>query len=420
MTLQASGTVIPPKGQRRSWAIRFQANDKRHFMTLGRPADGWDRKRVEEELANVMADVRRGIWQPPGPKVPLAARRRMTFAELAEEWLEGACQEWRPRTDETVRDRLKHLLRFFGDRQLSAITVREVDRYRQRKLRERKAFEARDATAKSDVATGPPSRPLGNTSINRTIALLATILDAAIEYGYIESNPAKGRRRRLKEPRPSRTRLQREQVTALLSAAAELDREAGPGDSQRRQPLFAVLVLAGLRISEALDLRWRDVHLSERRLCVAESKTDTGIREVDLSPLLKRLLLEYRLRTPHDGPGDRVFPTKTGRRDNPSNIRNRFLRSAVDRANRELAKAGIREMRGITPHSLRRTYVSLLFIAGADLPYAMSQAGHADPRMTLGIYAETMASTTDYGAALDNVLASPQCATTPANAPALL
>lgn len=190
----------------------------------------------------------------------------------------------------------------------------------------------------------------------------------------------------------------------MLAAAAELDREARPGDSRRRQPLFAVLVLAGLRISEALDLRWRDVHLAERKLCVAEAKTDTAIREVDLTPVLQRLLSEYRARTPHDGPDDHVFPTKTGKRDNPSNIRNRFLANAVARANEELSKDGVREMRGITPHSLRRTYVSLLFIAGADLPYAMSQAGHADPRMTLGIYADTMASDVDYGVALDGFL----------------
>jgi integrase len=53
--------------------------------------------------------------------------------------------------------------------------------------------------------------------------------------------------------------------------------------------------LAGLRISEALDLRWRDVNLPARKLRVTGSKTDAGVREVDLTPTLAELLTEYRV-----------------------------------------------------------------------------------------------------------------------------
>jgi integrase len=55
----------------------------------------------------------------------------------------------------------------------------------------------------------------------------------------------------------------------------------------------------------------------------------------------------------------------------------------------------------VTPHSLRRTFISLLLAAGADVPYVMAQAGHTDPKMTLGLYAQVIASKTDHGAALD-------------------
>ena len=50
---------------------------------LGRPEDGWTRRRAEEELENVLADVRRGIWRPEesvrkaGPPEPLS---ELTFA----------------------------------------------------------------------------------------------------------------------------------------------------------------------------------------------------------------------------------------------------------------------------------------------------------------------------------------------------
>ena len=66
-----------------------------------------------------------------------------------------------------------------------------------------------------------------------------------------------------------------------------------------RRPLLAVLTLAGLRIGEGLALRWRDVSLADRKLRVAVSKTDAGIREVDLTPTLAEILTEYRARVRH-------------------------------------------------------------------------------------------------------------------------
>ena len=407
MPRKATGTVVPPKGQRKSWAIRFQAQGKRQTLTLGRPEDGWNRQRAEIELADVLAEVRRGLWSPPAPGSASAkVQSDPTFAEFAEEWLDGASQEWRPRTEELCRWRLSHLLPFFGALRLSEITVQEVDRYRLHKVRQRTKFEqaGQEQLARPPKGGGSLPRSLSNESINKTIRLLRAILELAVEYGYIDRNPARGRKRFLREAKPSRTYLQAGQVAALLAAAAELDEQARDGGDGRRQPLFAILALAGLRIGEALDLRWRDVNLVERKLWVAEAKTDAGVREVDLTPVLQKLLTEYRGRSRYDGPEDRVFPTKKGKRDNPSNVRNRFLDSAVKRANQRLRKEGLQEIRDITPHSLRRTFISLLLAAGADVPYVMAQAGHTDPRMTLGIYAQVITSKTDHGVALDGLV----------------
>lgn len=62
-------------------------------------------------------------------------------------------------------------------------------------------------------------------------------------------------------------------------------------------------------------------------------------------------------------------------------------------------------MPDVTPHSLRRTFISLLLAAGADVPYVMAQAGHNDPKMTLGLYAQVIVARTDHGAALDDMVA---------------
>jgi len=38
------------------------------------------------------------------------------------------------------------------------------------------------------------------------------------------------------------------------------------------------------------------------------------------------------------------------------------------------------------------------------VPYVMAQVGHNDPKVTLGIYAQVIASKDDHGAALDGLV----------------
>jgi integrase len=408
MPRKAIGSVIEPK-QGRAWAIRFRAYGKRRYVALGTSDEGWTREKAEKKLGHVLADVERGIWKPEAPPPDQGPAIEPTFHEFASEWFEGVAPELRERTRIDYQWRLSnHLLPYFAKLRLSAITVEEVDRYRREKVRESKAVTAarQRQLAMPERDRKRLVRPLSNGSINKTIRLLAVVLEQAVEYGYLDRNPAKGRKRLLKEDKPTRSYLQPDQVAALLSAAGKIDADAREGDTRRRRPLLATLTLAGLRISEALDLRWRDVNLEARRLRVAAAKTDAGVREVDLTPALQELLADYRSRSPYTQPGDLVFPTSAGRRDNPSNVRNRFLDSAAKLANVDLRAAGREPMPDVTPHSLRRTFISLLLAAGADVPYVMAQAGHTDPKMTLGLYAQVIARKTDHGAALDGIVAA--------------
>jgi integrase len=382
-------------------------NGKRHYISLGSAEEGWNRQRAERELRHVLADVERGVWQPKVQEADQPPAQEPTFHEFASEWFEGVSPELKKRTRVDYRWRLSnHLLPHFAKHQLTAITVEEVDRYRRRKVRESKSIEEarqKQLVVAPEKRTRLP-RPLSNSSINKTIRLLAVILEQAVEYGYLDRNPAKGRKRLLKEAKPPGSYLQPEQVAALLSAAGALDAEGRDGDIGRRRPLLATLTLAGLRISEALELRWCDVALGGRELRIKEAKTDAGVRTVDITPALQELLSEHRTKSRHTKPADFVFATRKGGRDNPSNVRQRFLAAAVERANASLREAGAEQIGDVTPHSLRRTFISLLLAAGADVPYVMAQAGHSDPKMTLGLYAKVIASKTDHGAALDGLI----------------
>jgi integrase len=44
----------------------------------------------------------------------------------------------------------------------------------------------------------------------------------------------------------------------------------------------------------------------------------------------------------------------------------------------------------LTPHSLRRTFASVLVALGRDPAVVMRQMGHTTPHLTLGVYAAAM------------------------------
>ena len=73
--------------------------------------------------------------------------------------------------------------------------------------------------------------------------------------------------------------------------------------------MLAVLVFAGLRIGELLDLRWRDVDLTAGRMRVRASKTDAACGTVDVLPVLRDELLALKASARHAAPNDLVFGT---------------------------------------------------------------------------------------------------------------
>lgn len=403
MPRASTGSVVEkPTRRGTSYGLRFRALGKRQFVHLGYTSEGWTRARGEQELANVLADVRRGIWLPPPDPAAAAmsAREVPTFHEFASEWFEaqkleggrngdgltaaGAADlEWRI---------THHLLPSFAGKRLDAITVEDVDRYRRAKVKEAEQRRAAIAAGKpKHDHDGRVLRPLGTTSINKTLGTLAAILEVAVEYELVPRNVAKGRRRRLPAAAPRRTWIDRaDHIAALLDAASELDADARANRGQRRA-LLSTLVFAGLRIGEALALRWRDVDLARGTITVRAAKTTAGIRQVTILPALRDELTTYRAGLVEAPATAFVFATSTGNAHGATNVRRRVLATAVELANERLEAADAELLPSqLTPHSLRRTFASLLFAIGEPPPWVMRQMGHTTPTLTLTIYAREM------------------------------
>ncbi len=380
-----TGTVLERTSKRNGtvYQIRWRVNGgPAKYETIGP-----DREEAERALARRLAEVNLGVYRE---------RPEASFHEFASEWFANHKPRLRPATVVDYELTLeRHLLPFFADYMLDQIGSELIERYVAEKVAEREEGE------------GPG---LSNRSINKTLTRLEQVMSAAVRHGYVDRNPVE-HVARLKVQKRTRPFLQLDQINPLLKAVAELDEELRRDAEARnrhwearpRLPLIMTLLLAGLRISEALAMRWGDVDLlsNPSRLSVRrsvyrgeEGPVKTGEEgTVTLPPRLMRALLEHKEHSPFDSDDDLVFPTWRGRHDNPSNVRVRVLKPAIARANRRLELEDKSLIPKVTPHGLRYTFCSLLIAQGEDVATVAAQMRHSDPTTTLRIYTQVMKHT---------------------------
>jgi integrase len=378
MARPPTGSVVEDqRGDTVRYGIRFRAYGKRHYVALGQVT----RQAADMELENVLADVRRGIWKPatPAPVVEAAPTREPTFHEFSSEWFAAREAEGlAPKTLVGLRGSLtNHLLPHFARMRLGEITAQEIDRYKIAKAEERTRIEAAKQAAKANGKTFT-ERGLSNSSINGTLRHLAQVLDAAVDYGLIPSNPAMGKRRRLKTSRPARPWIEPHQLKPFLEAPSGVGRV-----------LLWILIGTGVRNEEALSLRSQDIDLGTGHLYVRKSKTPKGVRRISLAPALREELTLWRNSARFTAPTDYVIHTSTGHAHNPSNLRRDVLAPAVKTADAALAELGILPIGHITFHGCRRSFASLRSYGGKSHRQTADLLGHEDVRFTLNVYAQS-------------------------------
>lgn len=167
-----------------------------------------------------------------------------------------------------------------------------------------------------------------------------------------------------------------------------LDRIAG----HRMESLYVTVITLGLRLSETLNLRWRDIDLDARELRVKtqsprtpkgkvverDPKTKAGKRTIGLPDHVVTALRARRIAAMEeclaagrafDG-SEFVWPTRKGDR--------MMHRVVLRQLERFCEKAGIRRRRF---HDLRHSAGTLLLAMGLGERVIMEILGHADPRM---------------------------------------
>lgn len=161
------------------------------------------------------------------------------------------------------------------------------------------------------------------------------------------------------------------EVRALFETCAHDDTASGPRDAA----ILSVLYGAGLRRSEAVKLDMADFDADTGALVVRSGKGAKD-RVVYLANGAGRAMVAW-IRTRGTEPGPLFLPVnKSGRI---------AVRRLTDQAILDILKrrAGQARVRDFSPHDLRRTMISDLLDAGADIAAVQRLAGHSNVQTTM-------------------------------------
>ena len=165
-------------------------------------------------------------------------------------------------------------------------------------------------------------------------------------------------------PRPLSER-DAERVRKVAAEPAKKDDANAKWIAARDVALLTLLYGAGLRISEALSLKRKDVPLGDSLVMLGKGRKE---RVIPILPAIREAIDAYVAQRPiSDAPDDPLFLSRRGK---PMSARE--AQSLMQRLRSEL---GLSER--ATPHALRHSFASHLLDGGADLRSVQELLGHA-------------------------------------------
>ena len=382
------------KAGERRYRVRWDLPAGRDGRRAQRAKRGFRTKREASAfLAEVMHDqTNRGR---------VSVRSDVTLGDYATAWLDGR-RDLKPTSRDNLRTCVEvHIVPRLGGRRLQDVSAEDVA-WLYGELAEHGKASGRCRTAGVTCAEHDCSPDghagLASKSLGHVHAALQGVLAAAVEDGLIPTNPAASKRARQARPRGGNGTKVRadqcwttEQARAFLAATAE----------DRLGALWTTLLGTGLRRGEAIALRWDDLDLDAGTLRVAgsdtvvrgqviesdETKSPAGIRTIVLGDDLVAALREHRRRQAEErlvaGPlwadTGAVFAEADGQPVHPTKASRTF--------SREAARVGLP---AIGLHGLRHTHATMLLRDGVPVTAVAQRLGHANPSITLSVYAHAV------------------------------
>jgi len=255
----------------------------------------------------------------------------------------AASRQW----DSASLGRLAYWVGHFGERELTSVTIEDVDDVLVQLAERGCLLSGRRSTVRS-------GKPLSGGTINRYVSTLGSLYKFARKARLVPRNflsPSRGIER-LPEPVDPDRYLRVEEVGRILACARVVDRR------WKRLPALIVLALhTGLRKGSLQKLRWENVDLDARRVVLGRTKNGEPIG----SALTEHCVSELE-RLPGKEPAALVFGNRYG---NPFHFKHLWKRAC--------AMAGLP---GRDFHELRHGCGSALAMAGANQALVMAVLGH--------------------------------------------
>jgi len=254
------------------------------------------------------------------------------------------------------------------------------------------------------LAANMLDRGLATKTVRNVLTFLHTLFEHALDRGYVRENPVRratrpGRRRR-GDVNPDLQFLTVDQLDAVIRAIPDevVVRKPAPTRRGRRGPaptpppdvlgpVLRVLILTaaitGLRQSELLGLRWRDVDWTAQRIRVrnayvrgehsSRGKSELStLRSVPMADRLARELDRWSRRSLYTSDDDLVFAhPQSGNPLDRTKVTRRF-KAACN-------AAGVRPVRF---HDLRHTFGTRMAASGQPVRSIQEFLGHADSKTT--------------------------------------
>ena len=231
------------------------------------------------------------------------------------------------------------------------------------------------------------ARGLAAKTVKGAIDTVYELLRFLVQTGLLAALPE---RPSLRLPDPLPRHLEPREVVRVADVVAQRESAATTAAEWLDLALYYLLGHGGLRISEALDLRFADLDLTGRRVWVRDGKGRRD-RLVYLTTHAADVLGRYREAVPHAGQ-DLVLSS----RGQPLRYNDAWTRT------RRLGEAA--GVPALSPHRLRHTYATHLINNGMSLEALRRLMGHENLNTTL-IYARLADTTLEqqYRAAMERI-----------------
>lgn len=350
-----------------------RVDGKRKYKTVY----GRSQREADEKAAEVRAMLKKGID---------ITTARDSFSEWSKKWLKAKEADVSHVYYSGMCGKVDRINDWIGDIEIAKVRTSDMQ-------------EFIDSMAKSNEHTG---KPTAKKTLADYKGICEQVFEMAIENRVLDYNPAKYIRIPQKAPKEHRRALTDEEQGWIINTP------------HRAQRAAMIMMYAGLRRGELIPLQWRDIDLINGTISITKSveiisgkasvksggKTDSSIRVVDIPSILRNFLeTEYAKSkaTPFQivcaGSNGGMMTESAFRRMWESYIRDLNFKygNRMDKkgniAKSKYNKNGLEiTIPRFTPHWLRHTFATMLYLADVDVLTAKEQLGHSDIKTTLSIY----------------------------------